>query len=131
MSTLQPTGNCFDDAISIMNEMLAKDAARVWRGDYLLCHGICIASVPEQRGERVAHAWVEHGDHVLTAGFLNGELVKARIARTKFYDDCAVVEVTRYTAHDIRREQTRTGYGGPWKPEYRALCADLRGGLQQ
>lgn len=100
--------------------MRHEDRDGLYRGDYLLCHGIGHKS----GGGLVSHAWVEHGDAALTMGILNGRIVKARFDRRKFYADFRAEVVTRYTLQQAAEMEAKHG-PAPWVPQYRKLCSDL------
>lgn len=101
--------------------MRHEDRDGLYRGDYLLCHGIGHKS---GGGGLVSHAWVEHGDAALTMGILNGRIVKVRFDRRKFYADFRAEVVTRYTLKQAAEMERKHG-PGPWVPQYRKLCSDL------
>jgi hypothetical protein len=123
--TLHPTHNCFDDVIDYIN-MLAKGGMHPEEIDrrYTIVHGIML--LPD--GKPVSHAWLEQGGVVTFAGLYKGERVYVSADRAEYVRYAMVYDETRYTVRETCELQRRTGWMGPWKPEYRALCGDVQRG---
>lgn len=127
MSTIYPTGTCFDDALDYLVTRVKADPRIAHERRVRLAHGIAL--IPEGQpgaGERFAHAWVEEADHCYTMGILRGERVLVVHEHDAFYLRLRIERVTHYTIRQAYLENLRTNHYGPWKPEYLALCRNIQ-----
>jgi hypothetical protein len=117
MSTILPTGHCFDDALDYITERVPEldDAGRA---ALRLVHAICIA----QDGTPYAHAWVEDDGKAWDAGLLDGKRIWYAVEIAEFMTARHVMDVTRYTLTQALEANWSSGHYGPWKPAYKALC---------
>lgn len=131
MTTIRPTGSCFDDALDFLSERVKRDPC-LWDDSTLrLMHGIAVAGSQSDgslaEGQRYAHAWVEEelvpGQVVAwDCGLLNGGRIYFSVARDEFYAGRQIQHVTAYTPRGAYDENRRTAHFGPWVLEYVLLC---------
>lgn len=122
MPAIEPTGNCFQDAIDFINRALETEFnASI---SYVMVHAMIIGS----SGRRHSHAWVENvvTDEVWTAGLNDqGDRVWLCVKdRSTFYLWLEASDVTRYSIDQVRHEIATQGHGPPWEARYRYTCAD-------
>lgn len=115
---IYPTGQCFDNALDLLVDLLREDPARV--ETHCLVHGLCLA--PD--GHLYAHAWVEDGETVLSVGLVHGQEIAYAAARAEYYADARVQEVTRYSVREAYELNRQYGTYGPWRADYQALCKE-------
>jgi hypothetical protein len=114
MSTIRPSGHCFDDMLAFFLSRAGTAA--------VLVHGILASD-----GTRYAHAWVEEDGLAWESGIdPDGRQMFYAVAALDFVLGRHVERCTRYTFLDVVRENRTHGTHGPWDPDYRALCG--RGG---
>lgn len=114
---LYPTGTCFDDCVEILCTLSVDELRRAE-----IVHGICLGDEAPY-----AHGWIELDGEVWQAGIFEGERVYYRVPVETFLAACRVQCSTRYTVQQASDEERRTGkLGGPWVPEYEALCGGGR-----
>lgn len=114
--TIFPTGQCFDDAMEILVELLT--VTQVPPEQLRLVHAIAL--LPDE-GTPFAHAWVEHGSQCLFLGLYQGTRVLCTVPRQEYYQRLRVQHRTKYTPWQAARENERTVSCGPWKAHYRSL----------
>ncbi len=120
-TNIYPTGTCFNDALELFEYFITMDPTRI--RTLTLVHAICIKPVGSPgAGGLFAHAWIEEGDIVWSAGILNGVKVQYSCEAQSFREQLQLQDETRYSAWDVHRENRRTGTFGPWVEKYRALC---------
>ena len=127
---LRPTHTCFDDALDFISEAIKRvpfDERMAVINSHWLVHGVL--KMPD--GRPYSHAWVEVAQpdgewRCWGAGILPGGMRAYYAAvRREYYEHMRVTDdVTRYTLGDAWRLNYESGHYGPWKPEYKALCAD-------
>lgn len=126
-SFILPTGECFNDAMEIIERLVKDDARRARSDEFKLVHAVC--QFPD--GELFAHAWVERSikndTFVIFCGIYNNEKCYFHADRQEFYDDAHVLWGTRYTIYELWQENKKSGHYGPWKEEYRALTRQGKG----
>jgi hypothetical protein len=112
---VNPVGECFDHAI---HQLLAPgDAPSSAR----LCHGIGVANMPGQEGNRMAHAWVEFVDNAgrkLAIDTTWGMIQPAY----KYRKDGRLDYVVEYTVEQARLLWEINNMPGPWDPAIRAVA---------
>lgn len=129
MSVFRPTHSCFDDAMEFLEHRVKLEPGLARARSLVLVHAICLAPDGPQKGTPFAHAWVEElmaGSvaewFVWESGLLDGKRSTFAVTRESHRAGLQVQDETRYTLHDVLRENTRTGTFGPWEEKYRALC---------
>lgn len=120
MSTIiYPTGTCFDDALDLMEHFILEDCSKI--ETLILVHAICLQPDGPEEGTPFAHAWLEEGDVMWQAGILGGDKIQYSCSKAEMVAALRVQDLTRYTAHQVRDENQRSGTYGPWLPQYQAL----------
>jgi len=115
MTTIFPTGTCFDDAIEQFGVLL--DANK----HAMLVHAICVGD----DGTRYAHAWVEEGGTAWDSGVLaDGRRLAYAVPVLEFYSARRVEQKWRYSPLEMLRANRKHGTYGPWEPELVALCGN-------
>ena len=105
---VNPIGSCFDSAALML---LVPDTPK----DARLCHGIGIANMPGQEGDRIGHAWIEiDGDAFDTTWCVR---VDAGCYRAQLQLEY-VIEYSRTQAIEL---WLRTDYPGPWDERILAI----------
>lgn len=134
---IEPTGKCFDDALSFLELFRLDDPAI--REDIMrtvrIAHGIC--AVPA--GVAFAHAWVEERvindpdrprwpARVVWQGMRHQSGLPAYFAVDAewFMQAYGVRERTLYTPRECAMWNLRTGHYGPWIARYRLLAGSSR-----
>lgn len=123
---IHPTHSAFDDAIELLIWIMEKKPegrAQVGSGDIRIVHAIF---APE--GVKLNHAWLERGESVIFMGLIDGEKVVVTADRTEYYSKSHVTKTVRYTIFEAYAEEKKTGHYGPWDPEIRTLCGDVKAG---
>lgn len=120
---MQPTGTCFDDALELIAFFVEQDKRRLHT--LVLVHASCLKppGYPNE-GTPFAHAWLEEGDLVWSAGIIDEVKVQFSCDGEEFRRQLRVQEATRYTAFEAHLENVRTNHFGPWLAKYRSLCKD-------
>lgn len=120
-SAIRPTGTCFDDALDFITEILnssSGDAKVRWIEQLILVHAICLSPY----GQKYAHAWVEHNQHIWQGGVYLGHRVFYAQQRDRFYEEYRVIESTRYSVTDALHLNALHDNYGPWEQRYRELA---------
>lgn len=117
--TILPTGECFDDAVAIIAELVEENPGVLVTDEYVIVH-----AVVAPYGEDMAHAWVESKDTVQFIGIVDGERVIVEADRIEFYENIKAKDWTKYTIREAYQEERRTGECGPWEEKYQQLCKD-------
>jgi hypothetical protein len=120
-----PTGQCFDDAIELFQEILEQ--AHGWEqsmqrelvASLRLVHAIVMVG-----DKQSAHAWVEDETHDLVyfTGFLNGEKARFAAPRGEYRAVHGVVEELRYNYSEMIVNNRAYRTFGPWNHKYLELC---------
>ena len=123
MTTIFPTGTCFDDTLVHQSDLFKTNPLLAMR--QFIVHGICL--VPEGQSnanEPFAHSWVEDDatGMVWQSGFIDGQKVWYGTPRADWYPLIRVQTSTRYTFIEAIGWNYKTNYYGPWEPAYLALC---------
>lgn len=126
ISRLNPTHNCFDDAMDYIADSIQHAALTSQPPPLhlMLVHAICRFPVHQANaGELFSHAWVEDGDTCYAKGVAPGlGVVTYAVNRDEYYLELRPVDVTKYTLEEAYKENVRTHSYGPWKEQYLALC---------
>lgn len=121
--TILPTGECFDDAIDIVQQMIRENPEIVHAENLFVVHAVC----QSKSGVLWAHAWVEDRindvDCVLWCGIMNGEKACLCTDLRDHYEFHRPTIVIKYTPMDVWRENAKTRHFGPWDPEIQKHCA--------
>lgn len=117
MTTLTPTGTCYDDALDILQGWLVNGTAgdRQWLRELRVVHGI-----KETGGVRFSHAWLERDERVWQAAMMEDTKVVIEIPKDDFYKN--VVTSTKYSLEETWNKNHESGHYGPWDEAYGALC---------
>jgi hypothetical protein len=126
--TLLPTGTCFDDAADYINHLvISTDDAGIHKLNtkIKIVHAICTL----ENGEPYAHAWLEVNGTCYFGAILehSGEKVQARVPKEEYYPSLGIQKKLYYSLKEsVRLEKIVHGYPGPWDPEIRNLCGDIK-----
>jgi hypothetical protein len=118
--TFYPTGQCFDDAIAILQDVARREPWTLHR--YALVHAIVMN--PDTLA-RFSHAWVERetttGREVWQAMKWMGCKVVTTMSPEEHTRLLRPVREWRYTVEEVHRMNRLFGTFGPWAPELLAL----------
>ena len=112
-----PTGECFNDALDGMCEMLANVPVHE-RRDWRLVHALCAWTE-----QRYAHAWFEDRKSVYEGKLKAGAKVYLVQPRKIFYRELKVIDPTYFTFEQALGLNYMTNHFGPWHKKYREACA--------
>ena len=100
MTTLpQDFGQCFDTAALAVVQFPTGA---------ILCHGLGIANLPEQKGRRIAHAWVEYNGEAYDTTWMVHQ------NRLIYRENLKLSYCVEYSQDKVWENWRRTDHPGPW-----------------
>jgi hypothetical protein len=125
---LLPTGECFSDACTYIEEIAKRDEPLE---GYSIVHAICLAPDQPELG-MFAHGWVEKGEavvfkSVVGEGPLKGEEVWVTADRKSFYGHLHIQQPRRYELSEVAYWNRKTGNMGPWEEPYVSFTRQGKG----
>ena len=119
-----PTNTCFDDTAAYVQMRCLEDKRLLLTDALIIVHGIALGANGPRAGEPYAHAWVEEGPLCWDTGLFEGQRVFYAVAHDEYYAAHRIQATTRYTIVEAAVAELRAGHCAPWRPAYRALCAN-------
>lgn len=97
-------GNCFEKSFRIVTDLKKCKDVR-------LVHGV-ISRIPNVKGNKILHGWVEVGDVVLDIA--NNR--KTIMAKDSYYEKYKVKKIYKYTSEEAYKKGAEAGFNyGPWE----------------
>lgn len=112
---VEPTRQCFDDAMQLLAEIIASDQPL---DDVYVVHALITSNEPGKEGDPISHGWLEYRDHVFFRGIVKGERMDLAAPRREYYKHAGLIELIRYTPDEVAELNERTGLSGPWDDLY-------------
>lgn len=115
MNVIQPTHQCFDDAVELL--LVIAKAGEPTDGIFVV-HALIESNEPGREGEIISHGWLEYRDHVFFRGLLRGETIDLAAPRREYYKETKVKELIRYTLWEVAENNQRYNTTGPWCEQF-------------